>query len=85
MQAPPPTTLDPETQRQLRHLFDHATDTTNDLAWVLIVMVGVVLVLFSVALILVVAATWQRAKDEQVRPTAVDRPSTPVHPSTGSP
>jgi heme/copper-type cytochrome/quinol oxidase subunit 2 len=78
MQAPPPTTLTPEQEHQLRHVFDHASDTTSDVAWILIVMVSAVLVLFTVAVILFVAALWRRAKVEQAQTHApgVAKPST---------
>jgi hypothetical protein len=62
LQAPPPTTVDPETQRQLRHLFDHASDPVYDLVRILITLVIVALILLTVAVILAVAAQWLRTR-----------------------
>jgi hypothetical protein len=62
MQVPPPTTLDPEAQRHLRHLFDHSFDTGYDLTRILVLLVSVALVLFVVAVLCFVVAQWRRAR-----------------------
>ncbi|HKA92812.1 MAG TPA: hypothetical protein VKE97_03350 [Acidimicrobiia bacterium] len=64
MQAPPPTTLDPETQRQLQHAFDHVSDPVYDLARILVVLVGAVLILFVVAVIFYVGAQWKLVREK---------------------
>ena len=78
MQAPPPTTFDPEFQRRFAHDLDRGMqrsfDTAFDLTRILVVLVGVAAILFIIVVILVFAAQWRRAQADAKLQDAGDLP-----------
>ena len=71
VQVPPPTTFDPQTQQQLRDAWRHAIDKTPgfDFLWgatiVIAVVVGLVALVFLVAVVAFVSAQWRRVRSEE--------------------